>query len=85
MSVALVGVMLLAGFAVCAWSGWTLAHHYQDGLEVAAILAVAGCVLAALVLTQDVRDAGNSWPAVTLALGMTGGLFVGYMRSGPLR
>jgi hypothetical protein len=84
MSLALVAVLLFA-FTVCSWSGRTLARHYQDPLEVAAVLAVAACVVVSLVLTTGARDAGDRWSSIALAFAMSGGLFAGYLRSGPLR
>ena len=77
------GALLLAvAFVVCDWSGRTLVHHYQDGLEVAAIVAVGACVLFGLVLTEGARDRGNDWPAVAIALAASSGLFAGYLRGG---
>ena len=75
-------LLLVAAFAVCDWSGRTLAHHYQDRLEVAAILAVGACVLISLVLTRDVRESATGWVEGALALTMAGGLFAGYFRGG---
>jgi hypothetical protein len=84
-SFAVLGAMLCIAFAVCAWSGRTLARHYQDPLEVAAVLAVAVCVLAALVVANRVHEADELWPESVLGVAMTLGLFAGYLRSGPLR
>ena len=85
MSVAGVAVLLIAAFVVCAWSGRTLASHYQDSLEVAAVAAVAGCLLISLFITAGARDGGAWWPEIALGIGMSTGLFAGYFRSGPLR
>ena len=80
------GALLVAiAFVVCDWSGRTLAHHYQDRFEVAAIVAVGTCVVLGLAVTQGARDDGNQWPALALALAATSGLFAGYLRSGPTR
>lgn len=79
----LAGLLLLGiAFLVCDWSGRTLAHHYQDRLEVAAIAAIGGCVVLGLVLTEGAREGGNDWPAVALALAASSGLFAGYLRGG---
>ena len=85
MPVALVVLLLVAASAVCAWSGYTLAHHYQDGPELTATLAIAGCIVGVLVLTGGAREAGEDWPGLVLAIGMGAGLFGGYVRGERLR
>jgi hypothetical protein len=80
MSLAVRVVVLLAAFAVCAWSGRTLAGHYQDRWEVAATLAVGACLFGALGLTGHVRDAAPGWSVASLGLAMAAGLFTGYYR-----
>jgi hypothetical protein len=80
------GALLVAVvFVICDWSGRTLAHHYQDKLEVAAIFAIGGCVLLGLVLARGLPDAGGDWPEIGLALASGSGLFAGYLRSGGVR
>ena len=75
--------MLAVAFLVCAWSGRVLAHHYQDGAEVGAVLAIAGCVVFALVATDAGREGtGAGWSETVLAVAMSAGLFAGYLRSG---
>ena len=83
MSLALSVLVLLAAFAVCAWSGRTLAGHYQDRWEVAAALAVGACLFGALGLTSPARDASAGWTEAGLGLAMAAGLFTGYYRAGP--
>ena len=87
MSLAVAGVTLLVtllvAFAVCAWSGRTLARHYQDRLEVIATLAVGGCVLGGLRLLDG--TAGGDWGRAALALAASAGLCAGYRRTAPLR
>jgi hypothetical protein len=78
-------LLVVIAFAVCDWSGRILARHYQDGLEVAAIFAIGGCVLVGLVLTRGLRAEGGEWPAVVLAVSASAGLFAGYLRSGRAR
>ena len=75
--------MLAVAFLVCAWSGRVLARHYQDGAEVGAVLAIAGCVVFALVATDAGRGTGGAgWSETALAVVMSAGLFAGYLRSG---
>jgi hypothetical protein len=85
MSLAVGVLVLLAAFAVCAWSGRTLAGHYQDRWEVAATLAVGACLFAALPLAGAGRDAAAGWPEAVLGLAMAAGLFAGYYRAGDRR
>jgi hypothetical protein len=80
MSLAVRVVVLLAAFAVCAWSGRTLAGHYQDRWEVAAALAVGACLFAATGLTGRAHGAAAGWPEAVLGLSMASGLFAGYYR-----
>ena len=81
MSLVVGGFVLLAAFAVCDWSGRTLAHHYQDRWEMAATLAVGACIVVALALAGTVRGPTAGWPEAVLALAMSAGLFTGYYRS----
>ena len=74
-------VVLVVAFAICTWSGRTLARHYQDPMEVAAIVAVGVCVLGSLIVTRDARAAGEGWAELVLALTMSGGLVSGYFRA----
>ncbi len=83
MPIAATGFLLIVvAFAICDWSGRMLAQHYQDRLEVAAILAVGACVLVSLVLTRGVRENATGWVEFTLGLTIAGGLFAGYFRAG---
>jgi hypothetical protein len=85
MPIVVAGLLLLVvAFAICDWSGRTLAQHYQDRLEVVAILAVGACVLVSLVLTRGVRENATGWVEFALLLTMAGGLFAGYFRAGRL-
>jgi hypothetical protein len=80
---ALVGGALLAlVFVICDWSGRTLAHHYQDRLETAAIFAIGACVIVGLVLARGMGESSTGWPEAALALSTGSGLFAGYMRGG---
>jgi hypothetical protein len=85
MSLALSVVVLLGAFAACAWSGHTLARHYQDRWEVAATLTVGACLFGALGLVGHGRVAGAGWPEAWLGLAMAAGLFTGYYRAGVRR
>lgn len=86
MTIAALGFTLVVAFAVCALSGRVLARHYQDGAEVGAVLAIAACVVAALVATGGTRaDGGAGWTEAAIVVAMSAGLFAGYLRSGPLR
>jgi hypothetical protein len=85
MSLALGVIVLLAAFAACAWSGRTLAEHYQDRWEVASALAVGACLFAALGVMGHVRDAPPGWPEAGLGLAMAAGLFSAYVRAGDRR
>jgi hypothetical protein len=77
--VVLAAVMLVA-FVVCHWGGRTLAGHYQDGWEVAAVAAMGVCAFVALWVVQQVV-AGGAVPIVGLLAAAGGGLFAGYMRA----
>jgi hypothetical protein len=83
MSLAISVLVLLVAFAVCAWSGGTLAGQCQDRWEVAAALAVGACLPGALGLTSPGRHASAGWPEAALGLVMAAGLFTGYYRAGP--
>jgi hypothetical protein len=78
-------IVLLAAFAVCAWSGRTLAGHYQDRWEVAAALAVGACLFGAVGVAGHSRDAATGWPEAAIGLAMAAGLFTGYYRAGGRR
>ena len=74
------GAVLALVFVICDWSGRTLARHYQDRLEAAAILAIGACVLVGLALTQGLAEDATAWPKAALALSSSSGLFAGYLR-----
>lgn len=82
MSLLVLVVVLFAAFAICRWGGRTLAGHYQDGWEVAAVAAMGACAFAALWVVKNVAGADGS--AVLPLLGLVGaaggGLFAGYLR-----
>ena len=80
MSLAIAALVLLAAFAVCAWSGRTLAGHYQDRWEVAATLAVGACLFGAIGVGGRLRGPTAGWPEAALGLAMAAGLFAGYYR-----
>ena len=80
MSLAVTAVVLLAAFIVCAWSGRTLAGHYQDRWEVAAALAVGACLFAATGLMGRARGESVGWADALIGLSMAAGLFAGYYR-----
>ena len=84
-SLAVRAVVLVAAFAVCAWSGRTLAGHYQDRWELAATLAVGACLFGAAGLASPVRGAAAEWLEAALSLAMAAGLFTGYYRAGDRR
>ena len=70
----LLGVALaIAMFAVCVWGGRTLAHHYNDRMEVLAALVVAAGIIAPIALFDG---AGVPFLAAACALG----LMTGYNR-----
>lgn len=50
MTIVLWLLVLAAVFVACRWSGTVLDNHYNDRLEVAAVLVVALCVLGPLML-----------------------------------
>jgi hypothetical protein len=81
MSIVVSVLVLLGAFAVCAWSGRTLAGHYQDRWEVVATLAVGLCVFGALAMAGHGRDAAAGWPEAALGVAMSAGLVTGYYRA----
>ncbi|MDF1505382.1 hypothetical protein [Roseisolibacter sp. H3M3-2] len=81
MSLALALVVGLAVFAVCTWSGQTLARHHQDAHEVGAVVAIGFCVLGVLALGRSVLALDGALPLLGLAVSAGGGLFVGYGRA----
>lgn len=80
MSLPISVIVLLVAFTICAWSGRVLAGHYQDGWEVAAVLAVGVCMLGATGLTGRAHGAPAGWPEIVIGLSMAAGLFAGYYR-----
>jgi hypothetical protein len=68
-------------FAVCEWSGRQLARHYQDGREVAAVVAIGSGVLGSLALMTRLGYLENALLMAGLVAAAGGGLFAGYMRS----
>jgi hypothetical protein len=80
MSLAISVIVLLVAFTICAWSGRLLAGHYQDRWEVAAVLAVGGCLFGAVSVTGRAHGATAGWPEAVIGLSMAAGLFAGYYR-----
>lgn len=75
----LAGVLVLA-CAACVWGGRTLAHHYNDGAEVAAALVVGLSVIAPMALASHV-GALHGWAVPLLLTAVCGGgLLAGYQR-----
>ena len=67
-------------FATCRWGGRTLAEHYMDGWEVAAVAAIGACAFAALWVAQAVAAEGDALRTLGLVAAGAGGLFAGYLR-----
>jgi len=83
MTIVLWLVMLALVFAACRWSGTVLDQHYNDRLEVAAVLVVALCVLGPLMLGSlgSLTDEASTLPLqAALALTVGGGLLSGGRR-----
>ena len=76
-------LVALAAFVVCAWSGRTLAGHYQDRWELAATLAVGAALFGAIALMSHWRDATPGWTECSIGLAMAAGLVTGYDRAAP--
>ncbi|MDF1504872.1 hypothetical protein [Roseisolibacter sp. H3M3-2] len=77
--------VLPAAFAVCAWSGHTLARHYQDRWELAATAAIGACLLGALGVAGYGRAESAGWREAALGVVMAAGMFAGYDRAGAAR
>jgi hypothetical protein len=81
MTIVLWIAVLAVVFAACRWSGAVLDQHYNDRLEVAAVLVVALCVLGPLLL-GSAHDETNALPLqASLALTVGGGLLTGGRRT----
>lgn len=72
--------LLAVLFAVCRWSGATLAHHHGDGREVVAVAVLGATVLAALWLSRTLPGYEAGFTTLGLAGAGAGGLFAGYTR-----
>ena len=70
---------MLALFATCRWGGRTLAGHYQDEWEVAAVAAIGVCAFVALWVVREVVTDGVL-PTLGLVAAAGGGLIAGYLR-----
>jgi hypothetical protein len=81
MTIVLWLVMLGVVFVACRWSGAMLDQHYNDRLEVAAVLVVALCVLGPLLLGSARDDANVLALQASLALTVGGGLLTGGRRT----
>ena len=77
MTIVLWTLMLGVVFVACRWSGSVLDSHYNDRLEVAAVLVVALCVLGPLVLGSSSETIGTFAAQVSLGLSVCGGLLTG--------
>jgi hypothetical protein len=75
--------LLAALFAVCRWSGGTLARHHGDGWEVAAVAGLGAAVLTTLWLSHALSGGETAWVTMGLVGAGAGGLFAGYMRREP--
>lgn len=78
MTVVLVALVLAVAFAACAWSGRQLAHHYQDGREVVAIVVIGVAVLGTMQALRLVADVNGLALAAALFAATGGGMFAGY-------
>ena len=76
----LLAAAMFALFTTCRWGGRTLAEHYEDGWEVAAVAAIGVCAFAGLWVAQAVVAAENALPTLGLVAAGAGGLFAGYLR-----
>lgn len=76
-------VLLAALFAVCRWSGATLARHHGDGWEVGAVAGLGVAVLATLWASRLLPGAAAGVTTLGLVGAGAGGLFAGYMRYEP--
>ena len=72
--------LLAVLFAVCRWSGATLARHHGDGLEVVAVAVLGVTVLAALWLSRALPGYEAGLTTLGLVGAGAGGLFAGYTR-----
>lgn len=77
---ALLAAVLVVAFAACRWGGHTLAHHYNDGAEVAAALVVGFSVVAPMALASHLGVLDGWLAPVVLAAVCGGGLLAGYQR-----
>lgn len=77
MTIVLWVLVLAVVFAACRWSGSVLDHHYNDRLEVAAVLVVALCVLGPLVFGAASSEIDTIAAQVSLALTVAAGLLTG--------
>jgi hypothetical protein len=76
--------VMFATFAVCRWGGLTLARHYQDGWEVAAVAAMGAAAFVALWVVKHYVAGGAALPMIGLIAAAGGGLFAGYLRGEPV-
>ena len=81
MSVLYLLAVYAAVFVICEWSGRQLARHYQDGREVAAVVAIGSSVLGSLMLMTRLGFMENTLLMAGLVAAGGGGLLAGYMRS----
>ena len=75
------GVLLVAVFAACLWSGGTLARHYNDGREVGATLLIGACVLGAFALSTHTDLPDGPIAIGLIAVVAASGLVTGYARA----
>ena len=80
MTTLLVLFALALAFAACAWAGRLLSHHYQDGLEVLAVVVILAATLATMQLLRQVADVEGLALGAALFAAAGGGMFTGYYR-----
>ena len=78
MLVSVVFVLVLV-CATCVWSGRMLSRHYQDGLEVMAVVAIGASVLLALRVMHGLADDEANLAIVAMVLAAGSGLVWGYI------
>lgn len=71
---------VVALFAACRWGGRTLATHFQDGWEIAAVAVMGTAAFAAFWVSHSMAAVDGPLPALGLVLAGSGGLFAGYLR-----
>jgi predicted MFS family arabinose efflux permease len=70
-------LLLTAAFLGCRWSGRMLDQHYNDRLEVGAVLVVAACVFVPMALSASLEEIGDTATKLSLGVAICGGLLLG--------